>query len=155
MSVFVVILLTRCIRGPPGVGKTSTAELLAEYLQRALILVSAELGITAQVVEERLPRVFKRATRWKAVLLLDEADILLKQRSVHDVHRNALVSVFLRTLEHYQGMIGWVTSSESLLLYIFAFLKFKLSFDAESLNYSPTITAATGNGSCLIRELVA
>jgi hypothetical protein len=90
--------------------------LLAEYLQKALILVPAELGITAQGVEERLPRVFKRATRWKVVLLLDEADILLKQRSVHDVHRNALVCVFLRTLEHYQGMIGWVTSSESLLL---------------------------------------
>jgi AAA+ superfamily predicted ATPase len=94
------------INGPLSVGKTLTAELLAEHLQRALMPVSVgELGTTAEAVEERLPRIFKHAARWKAVLLLDEADVLLEQRSSHDIHRNALVCVFLRTLEYYIGMM--------------------------------------------------
>jgi hypothetical protein len=59
---FVVILLTRYISGPLGVRKTLTAELLAEYLQRPLMPVSAsELGTTAETVEKRLPCIFKRA----------------------------------------------------------------------------------------------
>jgi hypothetical protein len=59
----------------------------------------------AEAIEERLPRIFKRASRWKVVLLLDEADGLLEQRSVQDIHRNALVCMFLRTLEYYPGMM--------------------------------------------------
>ncbi|KAH6711957.1 hypothetical protein BKA61DRAFT_677173 [Leptodontidium sp. MPI-SDFR-AT-0119] len=87
---------------PPSVGKTLTAELIAEHLRRPLMLVSAgELSTTVESVEKCLPRIFKRASRWKAVLLLDEADVLLEQRSSHDIYRNALVYVFLRTLEYY------------------------------------------------------
>ena len=104
-------LLTCRISGPPGVGKTLTAELLAEHLQRPLMQVSAgELGTVAEAVERRLPHIFERAARWKAVLLLDEADVLLEQRSAQDVHRNALVCVFLRTLEYYQGMMFLTTN---------------------------------------------
>jgi SpoVK/Ycf46/Vps4 family AAA+-type ATPase len=106
-----VLLLTCYISGPPGVGKTLTAELLAEHLQKPLMQVSAgELGTTAEAVEQRLPLIFKRAARWKAVLLLDEADVLLEQRSAQDIHRNALVCVFLRTLEYYQGMMFLTTN---------------------------------------------
>jgi hypothetical protein len=111
VSVLVVPLLTCYLSGPPGVGKTLTAELMAEHLQRPLMQVSAgELGTTAEAVEQRLPRIFKRAARWKAVLLLDEADVLLEQRSVQDIHRNALVCVFLRTLEYYPGMMFLTTN---------------------------------------------
>ena len=104
-------LLTRSLSGPPGVGKTLTAELMAEHLQRPLMQVSAgELGITAEAVEQRLPRIFNRAARWKAVLLLDEADVFLEQRSSQDIYRNALVCVFLRTLEYYPGMMFLTTN---------------------------------------------
>merc|ERR1712093_637386 len=99
------------LHGPPGVGKTLTAELLAEHLRRPLMVISAGgLGTTAEAVEKRLPLIFKRAARWKAVLLLDEAEVLLEQRSLQDVHRNALVCVFLRTLEYYQGMMFLTTN---------------------------------------------
>ncbi|KAH6701253.1 P-loop containing nucleoside triphosphate hydrolase protein [Leptodontidium sp. MPI-SDFR-AT-0119] len=80
------------LHGLPGVGKTLTAELIAEHLRRPLMPVSAgELSTTAETVEKWLPRIFKLASRWKAVLLLDEADVLLEQRSSHDIHRNALI----------------------------------------------------------------
>jgi hypothetical protein len=59
---FIVILLTRYISGPPGVRKTLTVELLAEYFQRLLMPVSAsELGIIAEAVEKQLPCIFKHA----------------------------------------------------------------------------------------------
>lgn len=31
---------------------------------------------------------------------VDEADVFLERRSVHDLHRNTLVAVFLRKLEY-------------------------------------------------------
>ena len=34
----------------------------------------------------------------------------LQQRSVHDIRRNALVSVFLRQLEYYQGILLLTTN---------------------------------------------
>jgi hypothetical protein len=37
---------------------------------------------------------------WRAMLLLDEADVHLERRSTMDVLRNGLVSAFLRSLEH-------------------------------------------------------
>ena len=39
----------------------------------------------------------------RAVVLLDEADIFLEERTLNDLQRNALVSVFLRVLEYYSG----------------------------------------------------
>jgi hypothetical protein len=38
-------------------------------------------------------------------MLLDEADIFLAQRTTQDIERNALVSVFLRILEYYEGVL--------------------------------------------------
>ena len=61
-------------------------------------------------LESQLPLIFQRADKWNAVLLLDEADVFLEQRSLHDVHRNALVSVFLRELEYYQGIMFLTTN---------------------------------------------
>ncbi len=34
---------------------------------------------------------------------MDEADVFLEQRSLVNLERNALVSVFLRVLEYYDG----------------------------------------------------
>lgn len=50
------------------------------------------------------------AHKWDCVLLLDEADIFLSQRSRTDLKRNALVSVFLRALEYYNGLLFLTTN---------------------------------------------
>ncbi|CZT41144.1 uncharacterized protein RSE6_00844 [Rhynchosporium secalis] len=123
------------LHGLPSIRKTLTAELITEHLRRPLMPVSAsELGTTAETVEMQLPRIFKRASRWKAVLLLDEADVLLEQRLSHDIHRNALVCVFLRTLEYYPGIIFLTTNRvEQIDNAIASRIHFKLKYDKLNL----------------------
>lgn len=98
--------LISILHGPPGVGKTLTAESVAEHTRRPLYAVSSgELGTNPTELEENLSRILDVATVWKAVLLLDEADVFLEKRSLHDLKRNSLVSIFLRLLEYYQGIL--------------------------------------------------
>lgn len=79
--------------GPPGVGKTLTAESLAEVMRAPLYTMSAgELGTQDERVERRLSDVLEMATMWNAILLIDEADVFMEERSVHDLERNELVS---------------------------------------------------------------
>ncbi|KAL8626238.1 hypothetical protein Q9189_008078 [Teloschistes chrysophthalmus] len=102
--------LITLLHGPPGVGKTLTVEGLSEYLERPLYTISAgELGQDAKVLEEQLSTIFRLAHHWKAILLLDEADVFVQSRSSNNPH-NALVSVFLRTLEYYRGIMILTTN---------------------------------------------
>lgn len=97
--------------GNPGVGKTATAESIAELLHVPLCIISVgNLGTSAESVESALQDILELASKWNAVLLLDEADIFLEQRTKHDLHRNAVVSVFLRLLEYYQGVLCLTTN---------------------------------------------
>ncbi|KAG2041146.1 hypothetical protein BDR03DRAFT_39278, partial [Suillus americanus] len=85
------------LHGPPGTGKTLTAEAVAEHLKRPLyVLSSLELSTTPATLEKKLGDVLRLATTWDAVVLIDEADVFLEQRSLHELERNALVSVALR-----------------------------------------------------------
>jgi AAA+ superfamily predicted ATPase len=99
------------LHGPPGVGKTLAAECIAERQQRPLYSVSCgDLGTEPEDLERRLKEVFSYAVLWKAILLMDEADIFLQERDMHDVKRNALVSIFLRELEYFDGILFLTTN---------------------------------------------
>ncbi|KAH6641218.1 hypothetical protein F5144DRAFT_642131 [Chaetomium tenue] len=103
----VIILL----HGVPGVGKTSTAECAAQSYGRPLLPITCgDLGLTPAEVESGLQDIFRLAQAWDCVMLLDEADIFLAQRTPTDIERNALVSVFLRTLEYYEGILFLTTN---------------------------------------------
>lgn len=92
--------LVMVLHGPPGVGKTLTAECVAEAVHRPLYMVSAgDLGTDSYTLEMQLGRIMDITSTWGAVLLIDEADIFLERRSLHDLRRNAMVTVFLRVLE--------------------------------------------------------
>ncbi len=92
--------LVGLLSGSPGVGKTLTAEVVAEFSQRPLYTVSAgELGTTVSNVDNQLGMVLDITRRWGCVLLIDEADVFLHKRGDAELERNALVSVFLRRLE--------------------------------------------------------
>lgn len=97
--------------GPPGTGKTLTAESMAELLQRPLYMVSVgELGVDPDQLESRLRVILDVASRWNAVILLDEADVFLQRRNANDLVRNAMVGVFLRLLEYHNGVLFLTTN---------------------------------------------
>ncbi|KAL1636321.1 hypothetical protein SLS56_001301 [Neofusicoccum ribis] len=103
------IILLLC--GPPGVGKTLTAESVAEEMQVPLYMMSAgDLGLDPGSVEEKLSDILEMCTKWNAILLLDEADVFLEERSLHELERNKLVTIFLRILEYYEGIMFLTTN---------------------------------------------
>ncbi|KAK1062569.1 hypothetical protein LTR74_010149 [Friedmanniomyces endolithicus] len=103
--------LVSVLHGPPGCGKTLTAESISELLKCPLYAVSAgELGTNPAKLEVKLNQILDVAHSWGAVLLLDEADVFLEKREVHDIQRNALVSIFLRMLEYFQGILFLTTN---------------------------------------------
>jgi AAA+ superfamily predicted ATPase len=103
--------LIMLLHGGPGTGKTLTAESVAEIAERPLYRVTCgDVGTDAESVERYLKAVLDMGTRWGSVVLLDEADIFLEERSKMDLQRNALVSVFLRVLEYYSGILILTTN---------------------------------------------
>ncbi|PHH88416.1 hypothetical protein CDD83_7544 [Cordyceps sp. RAO-2017] len=103
----IVLLLS----GGPGIGKTLTAESVAEEMRVPLYAMSAgDLGSDAYDVESSLSRILAMVANWNAVLLLDECDVFLEARSPHDMERNRIVAVFLRTLEYYEGILFLTTN---------------------------------------------
>lgn len=94
------------LHGGPGTGKTLTAESVAEIAEKPLYRVTCgDVGTKAEEVEKYLESVLYLGKLWGCVVLLDEADIFLQQRELEDLQRNALVSVFLRVLEYYEGIL--------------------------------------------------
>lgn len=98
--------------GPPGTGKTLTAESMAEKLHRPLWSISVfELGTDAKELETNLIEILDIASQWRAVLLLDEADIYMEKRtSQGDPKRTAMTAIFLRLLEYYRGVLFLTTN---------------------------------------------
>ncbi|KAL9942058.1 hypothetical protein ACHAQF_001504 [Verticillium nonalfalfae] len=114
------------LHGSPGTGKTLTAESVAEIAEKPLYRVTCgDIGTDAKEVEDYLQTVLHLGKIWDCgefrsyfslkksmymvnrdpVLLLDEADVFLEERTMADLQRNSLVTVFLRVLEYYEGIL--------------------------------------------------
>ncbi|KAM3542009.1 hypothetical protein ARSEF1564_005109 [Beauveria bassiana] len=77
------------LSGGPGIGKTLTAEVVAEQMRVPLYTMSAgDLGSSSDEVAENLG----------------------KERTTADLERNRVVSIFLRTLEYYEGILFLTTN---------------------------------------------
>lgn len=96
--------------GLPGTGKTLTAEIYSEVIKRPLYVVqSAQLGVNIKELEDELKTVLNRAAKWKAILLIDEADVYISERG-KDLVQNAIVGIFLRLLEYYKGILFFTSN---------------------------------------------
>ncbi|KAE8143698.1 hypothetical protein BDV38DRAFT_276780 [Aspergillus pseudotamarii] len=99
------------LHGVPGVEKTSTAETIATYFRKPLLPITCgDLGLDPAEVEGSLKQMFRLAQQWDCILLLDEANVFLTERQPQDLKRNALVSVFLRVLDYYSGVLLLTTN---------------------------------------------
>ena len=99
------------LSGPPGTGKTLTAEAIADRSRRPLYYLNVEeLGTDPAKLGGVLAKVLALAIEWNAIVLLDEADVFLSRRSVNDLKRNELVSIFLRELEYFRGILFLTTN---------------------------------------------
>jgi len=111
-----VVLLS----GVPGVGKTLTAESVAERIKAPLYkLELREPTDPAKRVDSdsendkrplELDDQFRWAAKWNAVLLIDECDTYLQTRSDKDARRNRLVQTFLQKLEYYPSLLFLTTN---------------------------------------------
>lgn len=103
--------------GPSGTGKTLAARLLAAALQKDLYRLDLSAVVNKYIgeTEKNLERVLARAEELDVILLLDEGDALLTQRtSVHtsnDRYANLETSFLLQRLESFEGIIIVTTNA--------------------------------------------
>ena len=99
------------LHGTPGTGKTLTAESIADMRQVPLYNVSVgELGTDLDELEKNLSQILELSAIWNAIVLIDEADVFLEKRDTSSIVRNAMVGVFLRKLEYFDGMLFLTTN---------------------------------------------
>lgn len=102
------------LHGKPGVGKTLTAEAVSEHIHRPLYRISMG-DLDMDDLENCLKDIDGLCNDWNAVLLIDEADIFLEERDLHNMSRNAVVSIFLQFLEYNRNIIFLTTNRLSTL----------------------------------------
>jgi AAA+ superfamily predicted ATPase len=97
--------------GPPGVGKTLSAEATCELLERPLYSVNVgDLGTHPESMESELDKIKDYVNRWNAIILIDEVDIFVEDREYSDITRNAMVCIFLKFLEYHENIIFLTTN---------------------------------------------
>ncbi len=103
--------------GPSGTGKTMAARILAAELGMDLYRVDLGAVVNKYIgeTEKNLHRVLSRAEELDIILLLDEGDALLSNRtevkSANDRYANLETNYLLQRLENYQGIVIVTTNA--------------------------------------------
>ncbi|KAK1751552.1 hypothetical protein QBC47DRAFT_307450, partial [Echria macrotheca] len=91
--------------GGPGTGKTFTAECLAaKYAAPLYRVTAAMLGMDPKKLDEELGIAIRRASDWRAILLIEDAGIFLQNRH-NNIYRSGLLSVFASHLDASDALI--------------------------------------------------
>ena len=110
--------VTLLFAGPPGTGKTVTAEALASALGRGFMVVNyAQLeNLWVGETEKNIEAVFDEAAKGGAVLFFDEADSIFYQRGASAAPwTNRDVNVLLHHLEDHEGVVILATNMARVL----------------------------------------
>ena len=108
--------LAAIFTGPPGTGKTCTAEVLAKELSLRLFQIdlAAVLDKYIGVAEQRLSLIFREAELSQSLLFFDEADALFGKRvevtEARDHYANMQTNYLLQRIEQYQGLVILATN---------------------------------------------
>lgn len=103
--------------GPSGTGKTLAARILAAVLQMDLYRVDLAAVVNKYIgeTERNLNQVFSRAEELDVVLLLDEGDALMTNRTdvrtSNDRYANLETNYLLQRLETYEGIVIVTTNA--------------------------------------------
>lgn len=84
--------LTFLLHGSPGVGKTMLAECLSEEHKRPLYRVNFGMFIDDWQWESNVEQIFRQAHFWDAILLIDEAEVILAERTQESMMQCAWVA---------------------------------------------------------------
>jgi ATPase family protein associated with various cellular activities (AAA) len=104
-------------RGPSGTGKTLAARLLASALELDLYRLDLSTIVNKYIgeTEKNLERVLSRAEELDVILLLDEGDALLTQRTSvqtsNDRYANLETNYLLQRLESFEGILIVTTNA--------------------------------------------
>lgn len=105
------------LSGPSGTGKTLAAHLLASVLQMDLYKLDLSSVINKYIgeTEKSLNQIFARAEEMDVILLLDEGDALLTQRTSvqtsNDRYANLETNYLLQRLEEFEGILIVTTNA--------------------------------------------
>ncbi len=102
-----------CLYGLPGTGKTQFAEYLALELGKPILIKRASdiLDKYLGESEKRIAEMFDQAYEEDAILLLDEADSFLRDRSRSDHHWEVTtVNELLQHMERFEGIFVCTTN---------------------------------------------
>lgn len=104
--------------GPPGTGKTEYAKYIARELNRKLLVkrVSDLESMFVGETEKNIRKMFREAEQKKAVLFLDEADSLLRNReSALQSFEVSRVNELLTQMENFKGVFIAATNFNDVL----------------------------------------
>jgi hypothetical protein len=103
--------LTALFSGPPGTGKTMSAQVIAAALRFDLARVDLAMVVSKFVGEtsQNLEKIFRRARDSNTILLFDEADAVFAKRSdeirtAQDRFANTDAAYLLQAIESYPGV---------------------------------------------------
>ena len=105
--------------GPPGTGKTMSAEVIAADLGLDLFKVNLATMVSKYIgeTEKNLEQLFDAADTGNVVLLFDEADSIFGKRSevtdAQDRYANLEVSYLLQRIERFDGLVILTTNLSS------------------------------------------
>ncbi|UFJ38959.1 AAA family ATPase [Brevibacillus humidisoli] len=102
--------LSMLFSGPPGTGKTMSAQVVANELQLELYKIDLSQVFSKYIgeTEKNLREIFQEAQGSNAILFFDESDALFGKRSEvkdsHDKYANVETAFLLQKMEEYEGI---------------------------------------------------
>lgn len=102
--------------GPPGIGKTMSAEIIANELGLDIYKIDLSCVVSKYIgeTEKNLSKIFREAGTGNCILFFDEADALFGKRTEvrdsHDRYANIEINYLLQKMDDYEGIVLLATN---------------------------------------------